>query len=411
MDEKERVVDELSEKQDDLTLPTVNQDVLKAETATAEKTKGKIHPAFYISTWIGFSSAVILFNKWILSNTTFQYPIILTTWHLVFATVMTQLMARFTTVLDSRKRVPMTGKVYLRAIMPIGLMFSMSLICSNLTYMYLTVSFIQMLKATTPVAVLLITWVMRISPPSMKTFGNVAIIVLGVIIASYAEVTFILTGVVFQLAGIVFEATRLVMVQKLLSSAEFKMDPLVSLYYFAPACAVMNGIVALVIEVPKFQYDDLKSVGYLILLANAMVAFMLNVSVVFLIGKTSSLAMTLCGVLKDILLVATSMIVFLDPVTPLQAFGYSISLGGLVYYRLGNETIKEHATRAQRAWSDYGARRPTASRTIIVSAIIVFLLFCSAGVHMSGILPQEYTIYAHDTVSSYWTGKTAPVQD
>jgi hypothetical protein len=59
---------------------------------------------------------------------------------------MTQGLARFTSVLDSRKKVPMTGKVYLRAIVPIGVMFSLSLICGNVTYLYLSVSFIQMLK-------------------------------------------------------------------------------------------------------------------------------------------------------------------------------------------------------------------------------------------------------------------------
>lgn len=40
----------------------------------------------------------------------------------------------------------MNGRVYLRAIVPIGVFFSLSLICGNLTYMYLSVSFIQMLK-------------------------------------------------------------------------------------------------------------------------------------------------------------------------------------------------------------------------------------------------------------------------
>jgi hypothetical protein len=59
---------------------------------------------------------------------------------------MTQLLARFTTVLDGRKTVKMTGRVYLRAIVPIGLMFSLSLICGNMTYLYLSVAFIQMLK-------------------------------------------------------------------------------------------------------------------------------------------------------------------------------------------------------------------------------------------------------------------------
>ena len=62
------------------------------------------------------------------------------------ATFMTQILARCTTMLDSRKNVPMTGRVYLRSIMPIGLMFSLSLICGNQAYLYLSVSFIQMLK-------------------------------------------------------------------------------------------------------------------------------------------------------------------------------------------------------------------------------------------------------------------------
>lgn len=62
---------------------------------------------------------------------------------------MTQILARTTTVLDGRKTVKMTGRVYLRAIVPIGLFFSLSLICGNLTYLYLSVAFIQMLKVRT----------------------------------------------------------------------------------------------------------------------------------------------------------------------------------------------------------------------------------------------------------------------
>jgi hypothetical protein len=74
------------------------------------------------------------------------FPVILTTFHLTFATIMTQLLARYTTLLDGRKTVKMTGRVYLRAIVPIGFFFSLSLICGNLTYLHLSVAFIQMLK-------------------------------------------------------------------------------------------------------------------------------------------------------------------------------------------------------------------------------------------------------------------------
>jgi drug/metabolite transporter (DMT)-like permease len=86
----------------------------------------------------------------------------------------------------------------------------------------------------TPVAVLLATWALRLEQPNLKVLGNVSVIVLGIIIASWAEIAFVMSGFVFQVFGIAFESVRLVMVQKLLSSPEYKMDPLVSLYYFAP---------------------------------------------------------------------------------------------------------------------------------------------------------------------------------
>lgn len=59
---------------------------------------------------------------------------------------MTQIMARTTTMIDGRHNINMTPQVYTRAIVPIGVTFSLSLICGNLTYLYLSVAFIQMLK-------------------------------------------------------------------------------------------------------------------------------------------------------------------------------------------------------------------------------------------------------------------------
>lgn len=387
MSEKERQSGE-QERPQDPVLPTTTQEAEKAQEQQ-KASSGGLHPAVYVATWITLSSSVIIFNKYLLDTKKFAFPIVLTTWHLAFATLMTQIMARFTTTLDSRKKVPMTGRVYLRAIVPIGLMFSLSLICGNMTYLYLSVSFIQMLKATTPVAVLLIGWAFGVSPPNLKTLGNVSFIVVGVVIASYGEIKFVMVGFLFQLGGIIFEATRLVMMQRLLSSAEFKMDPLVSLYYFAPVCAVMNGIVSLIVEVPKMSWADVQNVGYFTLISNAMIAFLLNVSVVFLIGKTSSLVMTLCGVLKDILLVLASMIIFMDPVSGIQFFGYSIALGGLVYYKLGSDKLKEHYSQAKLAWADYGVRHPALRRLIIFGLVLITLVLLMGGVSSTGYVPSH----------------------
>ena len=79
------------------------------------------------------------------------------------------------------------------------------------------------------------------------------------------------------------------MVQRLLSSAEFKMDPMVSLYYFAPACAVINGVFTLFVEIPKMGMSDIYNLGIGILIANAFVAFLLNVAVVLLVSSPSAI--------------------------------------------------------------------------------------------------------------------------
>lgn len=86
--------------------------------------------------------------------------------------------------------------------------------------------------------------------------------------------------------------------------------------------------------------------------------------------------MTLCGVLKDILLVAASMALWHTPVTATQFFGYSISLIGLVYYKLGADKIKDYAGQANRAWAEYGANRPVQRKFVVIGAIVlIFILF------------------------------------
>lgn len=200
------------------------------------------------------------------------------------------MLARTTNLLDSRKQIPLTGRLYMRAIVPIGLCYTASLVCSNLTYLYLTVAFIQMLKAAAPVAVLFVAWMWGVDNPTLRRVLNVCIIVLGVVLASVGELSFSWIGVMYQVGGIVFEAMRLVMVQVLLSEEKgdgrkgASMDPLVGLYYYAPVCAVMNCFVAALVEWPYFDPADIGRAGWGMLFLSGAVAFMLNVSSVFVVS-------------------------------------------------------------------------------------------------------------------------------
>ena len=143
---------------------------------------------------------------------------------------------------------------------------------------------IDCFKGTAPIAVLLATWCLKLGRPNFKVFVNMVVIVIGIVIASFGEIKFKLNGFLYQMGGVLFEAFRLALIQRLLSSEKYKMDPLVSLYFFAPVCAAMIFILALVFEMPSANWKDLSNVGYWVILANASIAFLLNVASVFLVS-------------------------------------------------------------------------------------------------------------------------------
>jgi len=319
----------LSEK-DYKSSPTTPTTPLPAPSTLSSSRRFSLSAALIIPIWIILSSSVITYNNWLYNTVGFKFPVFLVTWHLLFATIGTRVLQRTTHLLDGVQDINMTKELFLKSILPIGVLFSGSLVLSNTAYLYLTVSFIQMLKAFTPVAILLISFVGRIQEPSKRLALIVFMISGGVCLASYGEVRFDTFGFVIQAAAVAFEASRLVMIQLLLQG--MKMDPLVSLHYYAPVCAAINLLLIPVTEgyAPFFQ---LVSVGPLILVSNACVAFLLNVAAVYLVGVGGGLVLTLAGVFKDILLITGSVILFGSTVTPIQVLGYSIALIGLVLFK------------------------------------------------------------------------------
>jgi len=319
----------LDSKVEDDSVTTLPSTATENRTGT-NAAKPKVSVMVIIPVWMALSMGVIIYNNYIYNTLLFQFPVFLVTWHLFFAAIGTRVLQRTTHLLDGVKDVNMTKDTFLRSILPIGILFSGSLVLSNTAYLYLSVSYIQMLKAFTPVSILLISFAFRIQEPNRKLAVIVALISGGVCIASYGELHFNMFGFVVQAAAVVFEASRLVMIQVLLQG--MKMDPLVSLHYYAPVCAAINLIILPFVE-GLAPFYALATISPWILISNAMVAFLLNVAAVFLIGVGSGLVLTLAGVFKDILLITGSTLIFHTSITPLQVFGYAIALGGLVTFK------------------------------------------------------------------------------
>lgn len=271
---------------------------------------------------------MILFNKAVLDKMEFPYPMFLTVWHMTLATFLTQIMSRTTNMLPGVNEKKVTTDVFLKQIAPVSVFFAFSLVLSNKAYIYLSVSYIQMLKAFTPVAVLIFSFFSGLEKPSYIELYIVTIICVGVAMASAGETFFSWTGFAFQIFGILFESSRLVLTNVLMR--QLKLDPLSSLFYIAPLCAAFISIPCIIFELQLLPWERMYTSEFMsVMLVNGLVAFTLNVAVVLLISNTSALTLTLAGIVKDILLVVLSIVLFGSPVTQLQYAGYALALVGL----------------------------------------------------------------------------------
>ncbi|GAB4828293.1 hypothetical protein Ancab_035207 [Ancistrocladus abbreviatus] len=285
----------------------------------------------YVAIWIFLSFTVIVYNKYILDRKMYNwpFPVSLTMLHMSFSSLLAFLLIK---VFRFVEPVQISREVYVSSVVPIGALYSLSLWLSNSAYIYLSVSFIQMLKALMPVAVYSVGVLLKRDPFKADTMANMVSISIGVAIAAYGEAKFDTWGVTLQLGAVAFEATRLVLIQILLTAKGINFNPITSLYYVAPCCFVFLSIPWILVEYPILKETSSFHIDFFIFGTNSLCAFALNLAVFLLVGKTSALTMNVAGVVKDWLLIAFSWSVIKDTVTPINLFGYGLAFLGVAYY-------------------------------------------------------------------------------
>ena len=155
-----------------------------------------------------------MFNKLLLTNWGFHYPFFLTFTHCLFATIFTQILSRTTNLLAGVKEGKITSNDYFYKLMPMAVLFVVGVVLGNMAYKHLSLGsysncllgfvainsfllikgYIQMVKAVTPVPLLILNFLAGREKPSLVQLCIVVLVSLGVILASVGELNFNLLG-------------------------------------------------------------------------------------------------------------------------------------------------------------------------------------------------------------------------
>ena len=283
--------------------------------------------------------ALILVNKQILTTYGFGYPMLVSglgqASSAIGATFVVKIM-KWQPLSDQAQK--MTWSFYRRNMVVVGAAFAASLCFGNAGYMYLTVSFVQMLKAFTPCVVVAMLYVTGVDSPSQKVSLSVLGMSLGTVVASLGEANFNLLGFLIMCCAETAEATRLVLTQRLLCNLRF--GAFEGLYLMAPICALWMWGLACFLEVPRVMAKgDFQRIQdhFPIFCFAALLGFAVNVASFLVIKRTSSVMVKLLGTARNAGLVLFSALAMGEEVTGQQALGYTICLlffGCYNYYKL-----------------------------------------------------------------------------
>lgn len=236
----------------------------------------------------------------------------------------------------------LTWKTWAKLCLPVGALSAAALFFGNMAFMYLTVSFMQMLKANMPVIIFAVGCLFSTEVFTFASFGIMVVIAAGVAMASYGELNFAIPGVLCMFSAMSCEAVRLTLVQTLLQRQDLQLTPLSTLYYIMPISTACLLPIAFVAEAQGLrdcawlQYDSIP-----LLLVNAGGAVALNLSIYIVVGTMSALTMKLAAIVKDIGLVAVSCVIFGDTLTFPGILGYSIALAGVCGYNYRKMYLQE----------------------------------------------------------------------
>ncbi|XP_072915650.1 solute carrier family 35 member E3 [Hemitrygon akajei] len=218
-------------------------------------------------------------------------------------------------------------------ILLLALSFCGFVVFTNLSLQNNTIGTYQLAKAmTTPVIIGIQTFYYR------KTFSTrikltLIPITLGVVLNSYFDVQFNFLGILFATLGVL--VTSLYQVWVGAKQHELQVNSMQLLYYQAPMSSAI-----LMFVVPFFEpvigeggiFGKWSGTAVMMVLFSGIIAFLVNLSIYWIIGNTSPVTYNMFGHFKFCITLLGGYVLFKDPLSVNQCLGILCTLCGILCY-------------------------------------------------------------------------------
>lgn len=278
--------------------------------------------------------ALILVNKKIMVDLEFSYPLVVSSIGLAATSVLSHFVVRVLKTVELEHKEKVTNRFYLRNMVPVGIAMAATLAFGNAVYLHLGVALIQMLKAFTPVIVMIGLVLANIERPTWQVVACVAGISVGTAVNCSGTMDYSGFGLLLMFGSETFEAVRLVLTQKLLQNEKFGVVE--GQYWLAPAS--FFSLVAF--ATMKGEYGEIMSTGASeifwsnkeLFFASAFLGIVVNLASFLVVRVTSSVMLKVLNIARTAGLVLFQVVFAGEVITSQQFLGYAVTLAAFAGY-------------------------------------------------------------------------------
>lgn len=218
-----------------------------------------------------------------------------------------------------------------------SLLFTMNIAISNLSLAMVSVPFHQVMRSTCPVVTILIYRSVFSRAYSNATYLSIIPLVLGAALATAGDYQASIFGVVLTLLGVLLACIKTVATNRLMTGP-LNLSAMELLLRLSPLAAIQcMGWAYFMGELESLRVFHQLEGGFsgsfaLLILANALMAFALNV-VSFQTNRiVGALAVTVCGNVKQALTILLGIVLFSVPISLMNAIGMVITMVGAAWF-------------------------------------------------------------------------------
>ena len=380
--------------------------------------------ALLVLAWFGLSTALALFNKQLFGKRKggFPAPLLLTSLQFFMQWLLAHVfLTRVAPGMAPRR--PMPWRVFFARVAPVGVFMGLDIGLSNVSLVYVTVSFYTLVKTSSILFLLAFAFAFRVEPFSRRVVFAVATLALGEVLVVRGERRFDASGFVLCLLAAACSGLRWVLSQTVLHAGKKTRRATVEvvndggnasgndgasrspwcLFFLAeddpstrlrrshgmhspPAIlrAMMPAMASVVfafscfkerwwVTLPGSRWDPTDPIDLAtdvgVALIGASVALLMSASEFELVKETSAVTVSVIGAAKDAVTVLASVVVFGDDFGVENVFGLAFVVAGVFAYNWHKRESEREATLAaarERAAFDEEKTGGGATRGVVV---------------------------------------------